>query len=96
MIALRHAHPALSASGEFVAVVAETGRLPFVFERTKGDERILVAVNPAAQPCATRLPASVTFSAARKLAGEAGALEQDAQGWTVRLAAVSYAIVKLD
>ena len=96
LIALRHAHPALGASGGFSAVAAESGRLPFVFERTKGHERILVAINPAAQPCEVRLPAAVVFSEARKLAGEAGAFRSDAQGWTVRLPAVSYAVVKLE
>jgi maltose alpha-D-glucosyltransferase/alpha-amylase len=96
LIALRHAHRALGASGDFAAVMAEPGRLPFVFERTKGGERILVAVNPAAQPCDARLPATARFTTAQRLAGEAGAFQSDGQGWTVELPAVSYAIVKLD
>ncbi len=95
LIALREAHPALQASGGFAAVVAEAGRLPFVYQRTKGDERILVAVNPAARPCEVRLPATARFAEARKLAGEAGALQSDAQGWTVKLPAVSYAVVEI-
>jgi maltose alpha-D-glucosyltransferase/alpha-amylase len=96
LIALRHAHPALGASGEFIPVAAESGRLPFVFERTKGAERILVAINPAAQSCEVRLPAAFQFSEARKLSGEAGAFRSDAQGWTVRLPPVSYAVVRLE
>ena len=96
LIALRKAHPALQASGTFTAVVAEAGRLPFVFERTGGGERILVALNPAAQPCELRLPATVGFAEARTLAGEAGAFQGDAEGWSVKLPAVSYAVAKLD
>jgi len=59
LIALRQAHPALQASGAFAAVVARTGEVPFVYERSSGRERILVAVNPAARPCEVRLPATV-------------------------------------
>jgi maltose alpha-D-glucosyltransferase/alpha-amylase len=95
LIALRQAHPALQASGTFAAVVAQAGEPLFVYERTKGGERILVAVNPAARPCEGRLPAAVKFTEARTLAGETGAFRSDARGWTVQLSAVSYAVVKL-
>ena len=96
LIALRQAHPALQASGAFAAVVARTGEVPFVYERSSGRERILVAVNPAARPCEVRLPATVKFSEVRKLAGEAEAFQDDARGWTVKLPAVSYAVVGID
>jgi maltose alpha-D-glucosyltransferase/alpha-amylase len=103
LIALRQAHPALQASGTFTAVVARAGELPFVYERAKGDERILVAVNPAALPCEVRLPEGVGVNAAqelagidRTLAGEPDALRVDERGWSVKLPPVSYAVVKLE
>lgn len=96
LIALRQAHPALQASGAFAAVVARAGELPFVYERSKNGECILVAINPAARPCEARLPAGFRCSAARALAGEAEALRSDALGWSVQLPPVSYAIVRLD
>ena len=96
LIALRQAHPALQASGAFAEVVARSGEALFVYERASGGERIMVAVNPAARPCEARLPATVGFSEARQLAGEAGAFQCDAQGWTVQLPAVSYAVVEIE
>jgi len=69
LIALRQAHPALQASGAFAAVVARTGEVPFVYERSSGRERILVAVNRR-PPCEVRLPATVKFSEVRKLAAK--------------------------
>jgi maltose alpha-D-glucosyltransferase/alpha-amylase len=96
LIALRQVHPALGASGDFVALVATTGRLPFVYQRTKGGERILVALNPAAAPCEVPLPAAVDAASLRVLAGDAGAFRRTAAGWTVALPPVSYAIVLLE
>jgi maltose alpha-D-glucosyltransferase/alpha-amylase len=96
LIALRQAHPALQASGTFTAIVARSGGLPFVYERTGNGERILVAVNPAAQPCGARLPEGFRFSHARALAGEPEALLSDSQGWSVDLPPVSYAVVEIE
>ena len=96
LIALRHAHPALGASGDFTTIMAEAGKLPFVYERTKGGERILVAINPSAQPCAARLPAEVNAASLRVLAGETAAFRHEAQGWTANLPPVSYAVVRVE
>jgi maltose alpha-D-glucosyltransferase/alpha-amylase len=96
LIALRHAHPALGASGDFTTLLAEAGKLPFVYERAKGGERILVALNPSAQPCEARLPAEVSAASLRVLAGETAAFRREAQGWTVNLPPVSYAVVMVE
>jgi maltose alpha-D-glucosyltransferase/alpha-amylase len=103
LIALRQNHPALGASGNFTAIVAAAGRLPFVYERARDGERILVALNPSGQPAEVRLPADFGRLAAkdlvgnvRTLAGEPKALELDEQGWKVQLPAVSYAVIQLD
>jgi maltose alpha-D-glucosyltransferase/alpha-amylase len=50
LAALRRQHRALHASADFQPLYAEPGRCPFVFMRTSGTERIIVAVNPSAQP----------------------------------------------
>jgi maltose alpha-D-glucosyltransferase/alpha-amylase len=96
LIALRHAHPALGASGDFTTIMAEAGKLPFVYERSKSSERILVALNPSAQPCEARLPAEVNAASLRALAGETAAFRREAQGWTVNLPPVSYAVVRVE
>jgi hypothetical protein len=96
LIALRQSHPALQASGAFAEVVARSGEAPFVYERSGGPERILVAVKPAARPCEARLPATVKFSVVRELAGAAGAFRREARGWSVELPAVSYAVIGIE
>ncbi len=49
LIRLRHAHPALQANGSFKLVSAAGGNKPLVYKREKGGEKILVALQPAAQ-----------------------------------------------
>jgi maltose alpha-D-glucosyltransferase / alpha-amylase len=95
LTALRRAHPALAASGDFAALVAKPGGPPFVYERAQGGERILVALNPSAQPVSARLPAAWGAASCRPLDGDAGALRRDGSGWAVALPGVSYAIVSV-
>jgi maltose alpha-D-glucosyltransferase/alpha-amylase len=95
LIALRKTHPALGASGDFTPIPGEAGRRLFVFERVKGGERILVALNPSAQPDEARLPASVGGAGLRALAGEATAFQRAGPGWKVTLPPVSYAVVEV-
>lgn len=47
LIALRKATPALGANGHFTPLYAKTGKYPFVYLRTMGRQRVLVAVNPS-------------------------------------------------
>ena len=47
LLALRQAHEALQPFGEFRPLYAEKGKHPFVYERRAGNERIVVALNPA-------------------------------------------------
>jgi maltose alpha-D-glucosyltransferase/alpha-amylase len=96
LIALRKAHPALGASGDFIALVAQRGKLPFVYERAQAGERILVALNPSAQSCEARIPAAVGGTAGRALAGETTAFRQTGAAWMVALPPVSYAVVKIE
>jgi len=50
LTAIRRAHRALGADGEFLPLFAEKNRYPFVFERGDGEERFWVAVNPSGEP----------------------------------------------
>jgi maltose alpha-D-glucosyltransferase/alpha-amylase len=96
LIALRKAHAALGASGDFTVLLAEAGKLPFVYERTKHGERILVALNPSAQPREAQLPAGVNAASLCVLAGEAAAFRRETSGWMVNLPPVSYAVAKIE
>ena len=60
MIALRRAHPALWASGDFQTVYGESGKYPLVFRRSASGETLLVGLNPAHDPVSVRFPQPFT------------------------------------
>lgn len=47
LIKIRRAHPALLNKGEITFVYAEKDTYPFAYVRSRGDERILVVLNPS-------------------------------------------------
>jgi maltose alpha-D-glucosyltransferase/alpha-amylase len=53
---LRRRSAALGAEGDFRPIIARPNSCPFVFLRSKGDDRFLVAVNPSAGARAVRHP----------------------------------------
>ena len=89
LIALRKAHPALCASGEFEVVYAKGGKTPFVYKRSKGAETILVALNPADRPVEVTLPAGTVASPPKTLFGPDKTLTQSSAGWKLSLSGVS-------
>jgi maltose alpha-D-glucosyltransferase/alpha-amylase len=95
LIALRKAHPALGASGDFETVPVVPDGWPFVFRRAKDGEEILVALNPAATACEAALPRNIKASEMQSLAGEATAFRRDDGGWRVVLPPASFAVVKV-
>jgi maltose alpha-D-glucosyltransferase/alpha-amylase len=95
LIALRQAHPALCAGRAFEPVYAEVGKLPFVYKRQSGDETILVALNPASQPCEVHLDASLSAQTPEVLYGAGEAFTATDAGWILRLPGVSGGVYRL-
>ncbi len=95
LIALRQAHSALCASGSFVVVYAEAGKLPFVYTRQSADEKLIVALNPANQPCEVTLDGSLSAQIPEKLYGEPDAFERAGPRWRLRLPEVSGGLYRL-
>lgn len=50
LIEIRKNNPALRAKGNVQPLIAKDGKYPFVFLRTKGKQKMLVALNPANEP----------------------------------------------
>ncbi len=94
LIALRQSHPALCASGGFRILASGEDTRAFVYERTKGAESILIAINPSGDTAEIRLPGLTKLTSTRALHGETGAFQHDQTGWFVRLPGVSWAIVE--
>ncbi len=55
LLSLRRSQTALGNSTEFVPVYAVAGRAPFIYERSDGSSRVLVALNPTAKACSAHL-----------------------------------------
>jgi glycosidase len=89
LIALRQAHPALCASGLFEPVYAEPGKLPFIYMRKSGEEKFLVALNPADQPCEVTLDRSLSAQLPETLYGQPDAFKREASKWRLHLPGVS-------
>jgi maltose alpha-D-glucosyltransferase/alpha-amylase len=89
LIALRQAHPALSASGLFEPVYAEAGKLPFIYMRQSGNEKLLVALNPASLPCEVMLDGSLSAGLPETLYGQPEAFEQAGAKWRFHLPGIS-------
>ena len=50
LVHMRSTEPALAAHASFKTLYAENRRYPFVFLRSNGRHRMLVALNPSAKP----------------------------------------------
>ncbi len=89
LVALRKAHPALCASGDFQVVYAEAGEYPFIFRRTGGGEDFLVVINPSGRPTETRLPEGLLSGEPSPLYGQAGVFCQEGSTWVLKMPPVS-------
>lgn len=94
LVELRRSSRALSSEGSFAPVCAESRKYPFVYLRSGGGERIVIAVNPCGKPASLKLkdvtskkPTPLLASAA-DLTAKTGKLQLSMQG-------VSFGIFKL-
>ena len=95
LIALRQAHPALSANGLFEPVYAQAGRLPFIYTRQSGSEKLLVALNPANLPCETMLDGSLSAGVPKTLHGQPNAFKRAGANRRFKLPGVSGGVYQL-
>jgi glycosidase len=92
---LRLEHPALQASAAFEPVYAEAGRCPFVFLRSGGGERILVAINPSERDVEVELPEALARNLSGEvLYGDGKIVENGSEKLKLRLSPVSGGIFK--
>jgi maltose alpha-D-glucosyltransferase/alpha-amylase len=89
LVALRKAHPALCASGDFQPEYVEAGCYPIVYQRVGGGETILVALNPTGAAAEARLPGDLLSLAPAALYGPADAWAREGAEWVLRLPPVS-------
>lgn len=89
LVCLRQAHPALCATGSFEPVYAEAGQCPFIYLRQKGDEKIIVALNPSGQAVEVTLAPELSTQAPDRLFGADKVFVKVPDGWRLRLPSIS-------
>lgn len=89
LIALRQAHPALSASASFEPIFASPGEVPFVFLRAAGGEKLLVAFNPGKQACDVSLAGELSAETPEILYGEPDAFQRSGADWQLHLPGIA-------
>jgi maltose alpha-D-glucosyltransferase/alpha-amylase len=95
LITLRKAHTALCASGSFEPVYAEAGKVPFVYMRQLGDEKILVVLNPSIQPCEVTLDGSLSAQLPKRLYGEPDVFQREGSHWRLHLPGVTGGVYRV-
>ncbi len=70
LIALRHTEPALAAYAEFVPLCAEKGKYPFIYARAKGEDLLLVVLNPSRSNAEAEFALNRNFSRTTLIAGK--------------------------
>ncbi len=93
LVKIRQSYEALDADGKFEVVYAESGKLPFVYRRTKGNQSILVAINPSNQEVRVELPQQKIKGSPEPIDIPNGIIfKKSASGWYLSLPPVSGAI----
>ena len=94
LIALRRSHPGLQADAGWRLLYAERGRMPIVYERSKDEERLVVAINPTLQPVSTVLALEGVKAVPRALWGYPDAFRLEGQAWQIALPPASGGIYR--
>jgi len=92
LLKLRREHPALANSADFRSLYAEKSKYPFVYLRSAGAERIIVAINPAGQTCRAPLGKNIIVSSLHPLLVQ-GAVFRDG---CLEMGPVSFGIFALE
>ena len=96
LIKTRKALKALQADGDFEVVYAEHGKLPFVYTRAKGGQKVMVALNPSNKEVSVDLPEELNNADFDVLDVPAGAqIARNGSGWRLTLGPVSGAMIKV-
>jgi maltose alpha-D-glucosyltransferase/alpha-amylase len=92
LIRIRKQNPALQAGGDFTPVFAEPNRYPFVYLRSSGRSKVLVAINPSkrATTAQFKLPGVEPFVELKMLEGIR--LRENRGTFTVKMDGQSYGI----
>ncbi|MCE0523197.1 MAG: hypothetical protein LV480_09835 [Methylacidiphilales bacterium] len=69
LVRFRKEHSTLFSEGDFLPLFAEPARYPFVYQRSDGTRKFIIAVNPSAQPALAGFALDKSIGALEKVAG---------------------------
>ncbi|MBD3242307.1 MAG: alpha-amylase, partial [Chitinivibrionales bacterium] len=92
LVKLRRTEPALAAHADFVPLYAKKNRYPLVFLRKNGRRRVVVALNPGAEPARTRIRLPQQAASFELLAGNGAELQGRGSSATCVMDGRSYGI----
>ena len=90
----RKDNPALGNDGAYRTVYAEENKYPYIFERSGGGQRLIVAVNPAAKEATAEIDVALLNNVIFSI-GDLPAVNLSGSGCTIKLAPESFAIYTL-
>ncbi|HDQ44219.1 MAG TPA: glycosylase [bacterium] len=96
LIRLRKQEPALAAYAEFVPVYAKENAYPFVYARARGDEAVLVILNPSGRKAEAKFELKPAAAAHRLLAGSEVDMTYRQGRYEITVPARTYAIYRLE
>ncbi len=96
LIKTRQTFQAFDADADFDVLYAESGKLPFIYTREKGGQKLMIALNPSNQQVSVTLPAA-TFSAMPEKVDAPNdvTITPSENGWGLSLGPISGGIFKV-
>jgi maltose alpha-D-glucosyltransferase/alpha-amylase len=73
LIKLRHSFHALDADAEFKVIYGESGKLPFIYSRSKEGQKLVIALNPSGKSASAILQHHVLGSSPKMIDGSENA-----------------------
>ncbi len=95
LLQLRKKHPALGTQGKIKFVYAQANTYPLVYERTWGNEKFMVVINPSGKPRSIRIENSVNYQSFYPVLVDRCAISASATELKIDIAAISYAVFKI-
>ena len=95
LIALKRTLPALEADASWKILYAERGKMPLVYERAKGNQRLIIAVNPTQQQVQASIPAETMNALPVICWGQDKAFKKTGNFWVVTLDPASGGIYEI-
>jgi maltose alpha-D-glucosyltransferase / alpha-amylase len=94
LIALKKSLPALDADAGWKLLYAERGKMPLVYERWKGDQKLIIVINPTGQKVEARIPLGEFTNLPLSVWGQVKTFKKDGNNWVISLPPASGGIYK--